>query len=254
MQSFYSVKVIEEVDPFLAAKKKASEISPALKGTSIFLVGISSIIKTRLGKLLADAFRYYFFDSDSLIEEAARSESSAKSFRERDEKGFRESETEVLKQLSAMGRLVVSVGDGAVQTSTNLSLLRHGISVWIDVPLDLVAREISEDGIQLPASQKSTSGSYSELSTMLAELFIKVVSQFLMNDNQVYTRVTQLYAEMKGGYAVADATVSLQKVASLLGYDECDAVPMEDLCLEVLKEIEKLMRVKKLMEEAARPF
>lgn len=47
---------------------------------------------------------------------------------------------------------------------------------------------------------------------MLAELFIKFVSQFLMNDNQVYTQVAQLYAEMKGGYAVADATVSLQSI------------------------------------------
>lgn len=37
-----------------------------------------------------------FVCSDSLIEEAASSESSAKSFRERDEKGFRESEVSSL--------------------------------------------------------------------------------------------------------------------------------------------------------------
>lgn len=120
--------------------------------------------------------------SDKLIEEATGGSAAAKSFRERDEKGFRESEvnkiispyalwreiyfrllfsallyttakrswsfltgwstillrslwiclcicdqrnasvfqTEVLKQLSSMGRLVVSAGNGAFQSPTNL--------------------------------------------------------------------------------------------------------------------------------------
>lgn len=70
----------------------ATEISFGLKGTSIFLVGINSSMKTNVGKVLADALRYYYFDSDSVVEEAAGSESSATSFLERDEKGFRESE------------------------------------------------------------------------------------------------------------------------------------------------------------------
>lgn len=89
-------------------------------------------------------------------------------------------QTEVLKQLSSMGRLVVCAGDGAVQSLTNLyvlfispvvslpfrkhthpaqtflkfssvcsrltvsilnsALLRHGISIWIDVPLEIAAK------------------------------------------------------------------------------------------------------------------
>lgn len=200
------------------------EISPRLKGTSIFLVGMNSPMKTSLGELLADALRYYYFDSDSLVEEAGGGESAGKSFREIDEKGFRDSETEVLKQLSSMGRLVVCAGDGAVQSPTNLALLRHGISVWIDIPLDIVAKGVIEDESQPP----STRGSFSELSAV--------------------------YQEMRDGYAIADATVSLQKVASALGYDSLDAVTTEDMTMEVLAELEKLTRVKKMMEEAARPF
>ncbi|KAF5956204.1 hypothetical protein HYC85_009060 [Camellia sinensis] len=237
---------VADADLALAVKNKAIDISPDLKGTSIFLVGINGAMKTSMGKLLADALRYYYFDSDNLVEEAAGGGSAGKSFRERDKEGFSESEvtfadislmprfkglrllTEVLKQLSSMGRLVVCAGNGAVQSTTNLALLRHGLSIWIDVPLDMIARDAIENGSQLSESKIFSSRSYSELAV--------------------------LYEELKGGYSTADTTVSLHKVASQLGHDDLDAVTKEDMAMEVLMEIEKLVRVKKLMEEAARPF
>ncbi|XP_044501928.1 probable inactive shikimate kinase like 1, chloroplastic isoform X2 [Mangifera indica] len=205
-------------DPSLAVKN-AADILPELKGTSIYLVGMASPIKTSLGKLLADSLRYYYFDSDNLVLEAAGGESAAKAFRESDENGYQEAETEVLKQLSSMGRLVVCAGNGAVQSSTNLALLRHGLSIWIDVPLNMVT---------MGAVEVQSEDSASE--------------------------VASLYEQMKHGYSTADATLSLQKVANQLGIDNLDGVTIEDMAMEVLKEIEKLTRVKKMMEEAAKPF
>ncbi|KAG9132047.1 hypothetical protein Leryth_017814 [Lithospermum erythrorhizon] len=221
-----------EVDITLTRKKRANEVCPELKGTSIFLLGMNNSLKTTLGKLLADSLRYYYFDSDSLVEEAVGGRLAAKSFRQRDEKGYHDTETEVLKQLSSMGRLVVSAGDSAVQSATNLALLRHGVSIWLDVPLDIVAREVVNGEIQPFLSGLSISGSQDE----------------------VLSELSSLYEARRSGYATADTTISLQKVASELGYDELDAVSTEDLTFEVLKEIEKLVRVKKMMEEAARPF
>nr|XP_043632408.1 probable inactive shikimate kinase like 1, chloroplastic [Erigeron canadensis] len=221
-----------EIDPVLAVKKKAMEVAPGLKGTSLYLVGFNSTIKTRLGKLLADALRYYYFDSDSLVVEAAGGEAMAKQLLDTDKAGFRESETEVLRQLSSMGRLIVSAGDGAVQSSTNLSLLRHGISIWVDVPLDMVAKEIVEDDVQLIGTDISPSASHSEVVSQLATI----------------------YAELQEAFEIADATISLEKVAGLQGYEDVEAVSPEDMGLEVLTQLEKLMRVKKMMEEAARPF
>ncbi|XP_071707022.1 probable inactive shikimate kinase like 1, chloroplastic isoform X1 [Rutidosis leptorrhynchoides] len=245
-----------EIDPMLAVKKKAMEVSPGLKGTSLYLVGINSTMKTRVGKLLADVLRYYYFDryfffffkfdqvrviivktcqlecSDNLVVEAAGGEDGVKQLLDMDKAGFRASETEVLRQLSSMGRMVVSAGDGAVQSSTNLSLLRHGISIWIDVPLDIVAKEILEDGVRLIGTEISLSASHSEVVSQLA-----VISE-----------------ELRKGYAIADTTISLEKVAGLLGYDDLEAVSPEDMGLEVLTELEKLIRVKKMMEDAARPF
>ncbi|KAJ6959596.1 probable inactive shikimate kinase like 1, chloroplastic isoform X2 [Populus alba] len=222
-----STTKVAGADTSLQVKKRAADLSPELKGTSIFLLGMRGPLKTNLGKLLADALRYYYFDSDSLVEEAAGGEFAVRSLKERDEKGFRESETEVLKQLTSMGRLVVCAGDGAVQSSTNLGLLRHGISLWIDVPLDIVARGMVEDKTQLAASE---------------------------SHSEVLEQVVATYEELRAGYATADAKISLQNIAVKLGYDELDLVTTEDLALEVLKEIEKLTRVKKMMEEAARPF
>ncbi|KAL5726446.1 shikimate kinase [Ranunculus cassubicifolius] len=200
----------------LAMKNMAAEASSELKGTSIFLVGTKSTIKTKLGNVLADALKYYFFDSDNLVEQATGGESDAKA--------RQDSETEVLRQLSSMGRLVVCTGDGAIESSTNLSLLRHGISVWVDIPPHLLAREAIESGNQSP---------YSE----------------------VLDNVTLVYGKMKDEYAaISDATVSLQKIASQLGYEDVDSVSVDDIALEALKEIEKLTRVKRMMEAAARPF
>ncbi|KAL6000381.1 hypothetical protein ACLOJK_024076 [Asimina triloba] len=70
----------------------AAEVSAKLKGTSIFLVGMSGNMKTSTGKILSEALRYYYFDSDGLIEQAAGGKSSAKEFREKDEEGYRNSE------------------------------------------------------------------------------------------------------------------------------------------------------------------
>ncbi|KAI3976092.1 hypothetical protein MKX01_016775 [Papaver californicum] len=209
----------------LELKNKAVEALPGLKGTIIFLVGMKSTMKTNLGKVLADALRYYYFDSDSLVQEVAGGEQAARDFKESDEKGYRESETEVLKQLSSMGRLVVCAGDGAVQSSTNLSLLRYGVSIWIDVPLETLAAEVIESGDKGPSTS-----------------------------DEVTVKLNQLYKEMKDGYATADARISLQNLAYKLGYEDTNNVTTEDLALEVLKEIEKLTRVKKMVEEAARPF
>ncbi|CAM8985127.1 unnamed protein product [Rhodiola kirilowii] len=215
-------------DESFEVKKRASAISDVLKGTSIFLVGMKSNIKTSMGKILAEALRYYYFDSDELVEDAAGVGAGGRSFRDKDEEGFRSSETEVLRQLSSMGRLVVSAGDGAVQSATNLSLLRHGISVCLDLPLEIVANNVMES---------LGEGSASE-----------------MDRDQVISQLIVQYNENKSGYSNSDVTVSLQKVALELGYEDIELVTKDDLALAVIKEIEKLTRVKKLLEEAARPF
>ncbi|XP_006291532.2 probable inactive shikimate kinase like 1, chloroplastic [Capsella rubella] len=222
-QSAFTGTSVVDSEPIDAVKRKAMDIAPELKGASIFLVGINNPIKTNTGKLLAEALRYYYFDSDNLITEAAGGNLSAQALKEADEKAFQESETEVLKQLSSMGRLVVCVGDGAVQSVKNLSLLRHGISIWIDVPLDIAAKGDDDSSNSEPSSK-------------------------------LFDTLKASYEKSRKGYETADASISLEKIATKLEFEDLETVTSEDIALEVLKEIEKLTRVKKMMEEASRPF
>ncbi|XP_028106800.1 probable inactive shikimate kinase like 1, chloroplastic [Camellia sinensis] len=116
-----------------------------------------------------------------------------------------------------MGRLVVCARNGAVQSITNLALLRHRLSIWIDVPLDMIARDAVENRSQLSESEIFSSGSYSE-------------------------------EELKGGYASTDTTVSFHKVASQLGYDDLDTVTKEDMALEVVSCCTFLVYIQQLMQ------
>ena len=58
--------------------------------------------------------------------------------------------------------------------------MRHGISIWIDVPLDMVAREVMENDIQLPASDLTVSGSYSEVHHFHFSAKINSGSQYML--------------------------------------------------------------------------
>jgi len=43
-------------------------------------------------------------------------------------------------------------------------------------------------------------------------------------------------------------------VASQLGYSSVDSVTLEDMVLEIVKQIERLIRTKAMMEAAGKPF
>lgn len=64
----------------------------------------------------------------------------------------------------------------------------------------------------------------------------------------------QRYDELKERYGVSDITVSVQNVASQLGYSSIDLVTLEDMVLEIVRQIERLIRTKSMMEAAGRPF
>ncbi|XP_026421186.1 uncharacterized protein LOC113317259 [Papaver somniferum] len=52
-------------------------------------------------------------------------------------------QSEVLRELSLMRRLVVATGGGAVIRPINWKYMKHGITVWLDVPLEALATRIA---------------------------------------------------------------------------------------------------------------
>ncbi|KAE8775453.1 shikimate kinase family protein [Hordeum vulgare] len=66
-------------------------------------------------------------------------------------------------------------------------------------------------------------------------------------------KLRQRYDDLKERYAVSDVTVSLQNVASQLGYSSIDSLSLEDTVVEIVSRIEKLMQAKTMMEAAGKP-
>lgn len=213
----------DEHEVFL--KKRAGEIVDELRGTCIYLVGMMGSGKSTIGKILAEALGYYFFDSDKLIEEAAGGTTVSQLFEEEDEDSFRDAETEVLKQLSCMGRLVVATGGGMVLRPMNWSYLRHGVTVWLDVPVEILAKRVIAVGIDSrPLLGMTTTDSA---------------------HSQALERLSSIFNIRGPYYADADATVSLQKMASQLGYSDVNTLTPAMVALEILEEINKLIKRKK---------
>lgn len=81
--------------PHPALQDTSAELVEALQGTSLFLVGMMGSGKSTVGKLVAKALGYCFFDTDALIEQLAQKKVSD-IFAEEGEASFREAETQVL--------------------------------------------------------------------------------------------------------------------------------------------------------------
>jgi shikimate kinase len=98
---------------------------------------------------LADQLGWSFFDLDQEIEKLA-GESVSEIFDRRGEAAFRSLETEALKkrvQNVRTGRpQVIALGGGAFTVQDNFELAaNHGVTVWLDTPLEVIERRISAE-------------------------------------------------------------------------------------------------------------
>ncbi|KAH8971800.1 hypothetical protein BDL97_02G161600 [Sphagnum fallax] len=208
--------LVEDYEELL--QNKAEKIREQLNGTCIFLIGMMGSGKTTVGRVLSKSLGYYFFDSDELVEQAAGGTSVAQIFEESDEEGFRKAETEVLRQLSALGRLVVATGGGAVIEPHNWGYLRHGIVVWLNVPLDALAKRVTAVG------------------TESRPLLPPDAAQ-----HQAFAHLSKLLEQRGAAYGHADATVSIQVLAEELGIVDYSEITPTMIALQVLEEIDRLL-------------
>ena len=115
-----------------------------LKKTNLYLVGMMGAGKTTLGRKLANRLDYGFLDTDALIESAAGKPISS-IFAADGEVTFRQLESDVLCQVSAFTSQVVATGGGIVTQPMNWSYLRHGVVIWLDVPVPVLVSRLSGD-------------------------------------------------------------------------------------------------------------
>ncbi|CAA2976075.1 shikimate kinase, chloroplastic [Olea europaea subsp. europaea] len=210
--SFNETKILEN---------KAKEIEQYLNGRCIYLVGMMGSGKTTVGKVLSEALGYSFYDCDTLIEQALGGTTVAEIFKSHGENFFRDNETEVLRKLSMMHRLVVSTGGGAVVRPINWRYMQKGISVWLDVPLEALARRITAVGTNSRPLLHHESG----------DPYLKTMKQ-----------LSTLFEERGEAYTNASARVSLENIAAKLrDTDVCNLTPAV-IAIEVLEQIETLLK------------
>ncbi|KAK4740898.1 hypothetical protein SAY87_024486 [Trapa incisa] len=199
-------------------KMKGDKISSHLDGRSVFLVGMMGSGKTTVGKILSEALGYSFVDSDKYVEQTIGGTSVDHIFSQCGENFFRDYESEALQKLSSMRQQVVATGGGAVVRPINWEYMKQGVTVYLDVPLDALARRIAAVGTESRPLLHFDSG----------DAYTKVfVGLFTLSKKRAQS------------YASADVTVSVLDIAAALGVDDISDVTPTAIAAEVLVQVEK---------------
>lgn len=151
-----------------------------LNGVSVFLIGMMGVGKTTIGQLLAQRLNYEFLDTDMFIEQAT-GQSVSTIFAESGESIFRQLETATLSQVSSRLRKVVATGGGIVVAPDNWSYLKHGVIVWLDLPVEQIQKRLSDD-----------------------------TTRPLLQQQDLGARLNQLLSERRSRYAQADIHILIQ--------------------------------------------
>ena len=116
----------------------------------IYIIGMPGTGKTHFGKMLSKAMSLPFVDTDEMLEKQSRL-NIKQLIEQKGEAVFRSMESEVLFATASMPHAVVSTGGGtAVNNDQIVWMKNHGIVVWIDTDLQLIAKRIAQNITRRP--------------------------------------------------------------------------------------------------------
>lgn len=108
---------------------------------NIVLIGMPGSGKTTIGKILAEKLKMSFIDLDQYIEEFS-GETIAEIFK-KGEDCFRDIETSAINSLYDKEDAIISTGGGVIKRKENISSLqRKGIIIFIDRPIEEIAKDV----------------------------------------------------------------------------------------------------------------
>jgi shikimate kinase len=117
-----------------------------LKTDKIYLVGFMAAGKTTLAQALSRRLGWRADDVDLLIEARER-RTVAEIFAREGEPYFRSIERQVIWSLLPLRHAIVATGGGTfVDPENRAAINADGVSVWIDVPFDVLLERIPADG------------------------------------------------------------------------------------------------------------
>ena len=117
-----------------------------MKTDKIYLVGFMAVGKTTLAQELSRRLGWRVDDVDQLIEARER-RTVADIFAREGEPYFRSVERQVIYSLLPVRHTVVATGGGTFMDPENRAAINaDGVSVWIDVPFEVLLDRIPADG------------------------------------------------------------------------------------------------------------
>ena len=133
----------ETASPAPAGPPREAEISAALEGRSIVLIGMMGAGKSTIGRRLAARLRLPFFDADVEIE-AAAGMSIPDIFVAHGEPYFRDGEARVIARLLNSGPAVIATGGGAFteREETRQRIRDKAVSIWLKADADVIMKRV----------------------------------------------------------------------------------------------------------------
>lgn len=112
---------------------------------NVILTGFMGSGKTEVGRRLAKRLGYTFIDTDLLIEEKT-GKSISDIFEKDGEPFFRDTETQILEELSGINKHVISTGGGIVTREENILRLREtGFIIWLKASPETIYKRVSTE-------------------------------------------------------------------------------------------------------------
>jgi len=115
------------------------------KAENIYLIGLMGAGKTTIGRQLAKALQWPFYDTDKVIEEQTGVDIPT-IFEYEGEEGFRHREEAVIQQLKQLNGIVLATGGGAVLRHNNqMALTENGFVVYLKCSIDKILQRTRRD-------------------------------------------------------------------------------------------------------------
>lgn len=119
--------------------------------TKLFLIGMMGSGKTYWAQALKKKLKVPAYDLDSLIE-MMEEKTISEIFAQDGEEYFRKAEAKMLRLFAEKKQFILACGGGAACYHDNMKWMnQHGLTVWIDEPLETLVQRLSLEKTHRPA-------------------------------------------------------------------------------------------------------